>query len=256
MVALRPEGCRVTMKKSDPKGRSNLPARSSYEVGYGKPPKETRFGPGVSGNPRGRPKGSRNKPKSLGHERLKEIVLEEAYRTVQVRDGDAQVSVPIAQAVIRTLGVKAAKGDHRSQRLFAELLSSVESANRRLHDEYLETAIVYKAEWERELFRRDRLGITDLPDPLPHPDHIEINMSTGQVIMKGPMTKEEKAKLDWLIERKAAFEEDLAYCRDTLAKETDPKCRTSIEDDIAHTQRILTIIERMSPAKPRPVSPE
>ena len=31
-----------------------------YEVGYGKPPHHTRFKPGVSGNPRGRPKDAKN----------------------------------------------------------------------------------------------------------------------------------------------------------------------------------------------------
>jgi len=29
---------------------------ADYEVGYGKPPKSRRFQPGVSGNPKGRPK--------------------------------------------------------------------------------------------------------------------------------------------------------------------------------------------------------
>jgi hypothetical protein len=31
-----------------------------YEVGYGKPPKHTRFKPGQSGNPKGRPKASKD----------------------------------------------------------------------------------------------------------------------------------------------------------------------------------------------------
>ena len=31
-----------------------------YEVGYGKPPKATRFKPERSGNPKGRPRGRRN----------------------------------------------------------------------------------------------------------------------------------------------------------------------------------------------------
>ena len=31
-----------------------------YEVGYGRPPKETRFTPGKSGNPKGRPKRKRS----------------------------------------------------------------------------------------------------------------------------------------------------------------------------------------------------
>ena len=38
-----------------------LTAKPGYEVGYGKPPKDTRFKPGQSGNPSGRPKGATNK---------------------------------------------------------------------------------------------------------------------------------------------------------------------------------------------------
>jgi hypothetical protein len=33
--------------------------RSDYEVGFGRPPKSSQFKPGKSGNPLGRPKGSR-----------------------------------------------------------------------------------------------------------------------------------------------------------------------------------------------------
>jgi len=34
--------------------------RRDYEVGYGKPPRDTRFKEGQSGNPRGRPPGLKN----------------------------------------------------------------------------------------------------------------------------------------------------------------------------------------------------
>ena len=63
-------------------------ANQKYEVGYGKPPVHTQFKPGQSGNPKGRPKGAKNKRPKLNEERLKGIILDEAYRDITVRDGD------------------------------------------------------------------------------------------------------------------------------------------------------------------------
>ena len=56
----------------------------------------------------------------------------------------------------------------------------------------VKTAIEYKRDWEWELERRKRLGITDAPPPVPHPDHIEIDLQNGTVQVVGPLTKEEK----------------------------------------------------------------
>ena len=108
----------------------SLKGRPGYEVGYAKPPKDTRFTPGQSGNPKGRPRGSQNKKPDMHEERMKEIVLEEAYRGIAVRDGDRTVTLPIVQAVMRSLGINAAKGQARSQRLFVELLATVEGSRK------------------------------------------------------------------------------------------------------------------------------
>ena len=48
----------------------------------------------------------------------------------------------------------------------------------------------------------ERPGITDAPPPLPHPDHIEIDLRAGTARIVGPMTKEEKAVCDLWVAQK------------------------------------------------------
>ena len=50
-----------------------------YAIGFGKPPKHSKFKKGQSGNPGGR-------PRRLAAERLEELALYEAYRTTIVMD--------------------------------------------------------------------------------------------------------------------------------------------------------------------------
>ena len=233
------------MTKAKPKLQNPTP-ETSYDVGYAKPPSETRFTPGRSGNPRGRPKGAKNKLPKLNEERLKSIVLEEAYRDITLRDGARNVTIPMAQAVMRSLAVNAAKGQHRAQRLFAEMLSTTERQHKALADEWLTTAMDYKIEWDRELDRRARLGITDLPEPLPHPDHVKIDMNTGEARVEGPWTKEEKAELDMLLEKRAYWEEELVALRDDLEREEDEAIKEIIRGDIEHTEKIVKMISHFT----------
>lgn len=221
------------------------PTTAGYEVGYGKPPTSTRFKPGRSGNPKGRPKGARNRPAVTSPivERMKEIVLEEAYRTITINDADRQVSVPMVQAIMRSLAVNAAKGNPRAQRLFTELLRTTERENARLNAEWFDTALTYKIAWDRELQRRKALGITG-PDPLPHPDNVIIDMDAGTAYIRGPRTREEKAELEMWQTRRVALTGELARLTASL-KKSSGEDRDKLLDEIAEVEEVLELLGKL-----------
>jgi hypothetical protein len=84
-----------------------------YEVGYGKPPASGRFAKGQSGNPKGRPKGSKN---------LATIVLRESRQPVRVNGPRGSRLVTKLEATVMLLGNQAVQGDLRAQREFISLV--------------------------------------------------------------------------------------------------------------------------------------
>jgi hypothetical protein len=84
-----------------------------YEIGYCKPPKHTRFKPGQSGYPSGRPRGQRN---------FRTAVREALKEKITIREGDRTRTVSKMDAIIQVTFNKALKGDAKALLAFLQLV--------------------------------------------------------------------------------------------------------------------------------------
>jgi hypothetical protein len=91
---------------------------SDYQVGYGKPPMHSRFKKGESGNPKGRPKGSKNVATLLEKE-LKQRVL--------VTENGRRRSITKQEAMLKHLVNKAVSGDRRLMQLLLDEMRLLEA---------------------------------------------------------------------------------------------------------------------------------
>jgi len=104
----------VTDRSKKPK-----PSTHSYKVGYRKPPSQTQFKKGVSGNPKGRPRGA-----TPG--RALKLAAQEIFRPIRVKEGDRIVSIEAFRAILRQVVANAAKGSGPAQRLVVDFIRQIE----------------------------------------------------------------------------------------------------------------------------------
>ncbi|MEQ9488029.1 MAG: DUF5681 domain-containing protein [Alphaproteobacteria bacterium] len=78
---------------------------SDYNVGYGKPPKSGQFTKGKTGNPKGRPKGSKN---------LKTVLAAELKASITITENGITRNITKREAIVKSIVNRAIKGDAKA----------------------------------------------------------------------------------------------------------------------------------------------
>lgn len=104
----------------------------TYDVGYGKPPRHSRFKPGQSGNRRGRPRNVKN---------ASTVVREALTAKVKLKENGRSRSMSKLEVSVTQLANKAAGGDLKAIQMVIGLYREVEAeAGGRSQDKPLEQA--------------------------------------------------------------------------------------------------------------------
>jgi hypothetical protein len=106
-------GLKARLRNADKEERTELLEGLPYEVGFGKPPRATRFKHGNKAGQRGRPKGSEN---------VITILEQEAAVPIEVTDGGKRCKMSKRRVGLRQLANKVASGDIKALTLYLELL--------------------------------------------------------------------------------------------------------------------------------------
>lgn len=89
------------------------------EVGYGRPPRSGQFRKGQSGNPKGRPKATKN---------VSTMLEEVFFRKIQITENGRRREVTMVEAILRQLVNGAVKGEMRHIDRVLKLLPYVQEA--------------------------------------------------------------------------------------------------------------------------------
>ena len=97
----------MSIKRIRPRSTPQPPdhATTRGAGGYGKPPRAGQFKPGQSGNPKGRPKGSKNEST---------LLRELLHRKIEVREGGRSRKVTVLEAIHLRIAEDSLKGNTKS----------------------------------------------------------------------------------------------------------------------------------------------
>lgn len=193
--------------------------KGDYPIGYGRPPRDTRFPKGHSGNYGGRP--PKDPPKvadSLEETELEAILQKLLSRKFVVKDGASSKTISGKEALLHAQFQSAIKGNQFALRHMISATAQLEERDRlrveakaNRERERFTTMVKWKAlrvqEWEKAE-REDR----EPEEVWPHPDDILIDEKSQTYRIRGPLDESMVPYFDYLVAMR-----DLCICRESLA---------------------------------------
>jgi len=168
--------------------------KAAYDIGHGKPPVETRFEKGKSGNPKGRPRKAKpeRRPPDLALQSSRSLLAQEAHRSQRVTIEGITQDLPVLEVAARAVSQKAMQG---SRLHFKLLYDGTMEEEARIHQQERD-----HWKWMRERKALGEQRIADAkakgqPEPLilPHPDDIKFGPGVYEVRITGPEDEQELA---------------------------------------------------------------
>ena len=176
----------------------------SFPVGFGRPPRDTQFRKGESGNPKGRPR------KALAPEDLSESELEKVFRKIlnrkyNVADASGTRAVTGLEVLLQAQFQTAAKGSTPAQRMILQGAAELErrdEARRRAGEQERKDnfeRMVRGKEIRRRMWDAAEKAGEEPEDPWPHPDDILINKAEQTYRIRGPLNASQEPYYDYLL---------------------------------------------------------
>ena len=128
---------------------------------------------------------------TLGRQ-VKSIFWTELYRDVEVVEDKKKFTVPAITAIAQKMVGKAVAGDPRVAQMMLEMGLRFESEERKEYERFVRIADVYLRLWDEHIELATRCN-QPVAHPRPDPSQFVMELNSGLLTIKGPMTDAEAA---------------------------------------------------------------